>query len=309
MSDNRKYYYLKLKENYFDDDSIVLLESMQDGVLYSNILLKLYLKSLKHGGRLQLDEDIPYTAQMIATITRQQIGTVERALQIFLKLGLVEVLDSGTFYMSNIELLIGQSSTEAERKRAARLQNKALSAPRTNGGHLSDIRPPEIEIELEKEIEIKREIEKGRPARAYGRYQNVFLTDEELADLQASFPTVWGQYIEKLSEYMASTGKRYQSHAATIRRWAGEDAKKAAPPSRNRDYSVKPANKKSSMRDVKIYGYGKTREKYNKKAVRKGRPKGRRSTVIPPRQGQAASPCLRASLTLRAASAIGQPRG
>ena len=239
MSDNRKYYYLKLKENYFDDDSIVLLESMQDGVLYSNILLKLYLKSLKHGGRLQLDENIPYTAQMIATITRQQIGTVERALQIFLKLGLVEVLDSGTFYMSNIELLIGQSSTEAERKRAARLQNKALSAPRTNGGHLSDIRPPEIEIELEKEIEIKREIEKGRPARAYGRYQNVFLTDEELADLQASFPTVWGQYIEKLSEYMASTGKRYQSHAATIRRWAGEDAKKAAPPTRNRDYSVK----------------------------------------------------------------------
>ena len=59
MSDNRKYYYLKLKENYFDDDSIVLLESMQDGVLYSNILLKLYLKSLKHGGRLQLDENMP----------------------------------------------------------------------------------------------------------------------------------------------------------------------------------------------------------------------------------------------------------
>jgi predicted phage replisome organizer len=241
MSDNRKYYYLKLKENYFDDDSIVLLESMPDGVLYSNILLKLYLKSLKHGGRLQLDEDIPYTAQMIATITRQQIGTVERALQIFLKLGLVEVLDSGTFYMSNIELLIGQSSTEAERKRAARLQNKALSAPRTKVGHLSDIRPPEIEIELEKEkeIEIKREIEKGHPAPAYGRYQNVFLTDEELADLQASFPAVWEQYIEKLSEYMASTGKRYQSHAATIRRWAGEDAKKAVTPSRNRDYSVK----------------------------------------------------------------------
>ena len=163
MSDNRKYYYLKLKENYFDDDSIVLLESMQDGVLYSNILLKLYLKSLKHGGRLQLDENIPYTAQMIATITRQQIGTVERALQIFLKLGLVEVLDSGTFYMRNIELLIGQSSTEAERKRAVRLQNKALSTSRTNGGHLSDIRPPEIELELEKEIEIKREIEKGHP--------------------------------------------------------------------------------------------------------------------------------------------------
>ena len=43
MADNRKYYYLKLKESYFDDDSIVLLESMQDGILYSYILLKLYL--------------------------------------------------------------------------------------------------------------------------------------------------------------------------------------------------------------------------------------------------------------------------
>ena len=145
-------------------------------ILYSNILLKLYLKSLKHGGRLQLDEDIPYTAQMIATITRQQIGTVERALQIFLKLGLVEVLDSGTFYMSNIELLIGQSSTEAERKRAARLQNKALSAPRTNGGHLSDIRPPELEIKKEIDIEIEKEREEKQgqaPARSYGRYNKI----------------------------------------------------------------------------------------------------------------------------------------
>ena len=57
MADNRKYYYLKLKESYFDDDAIVLLESMQDGVIYSNILLKLYLKSLKNGGKLHRPDD------------------------------------------------------------------------------------------------------------------------------------------------------------------------------------------------------------------------------------------------------------
>ena len=106
MADNRKYYYLKLKENFFDSDSIVLLEDMKDGILYSNILLKLYLKSLKNGGKLQLDEHIPYTAQMIATLTRHQIGTVERALEIFRQLGLVEQLDSGAFYMTDIELMI-----------------------------------------------------------------------------------------------------------------------------------------------------------------------------------------------------------
>ena len=99
-----------------------------------------------------------------------------QALEIFRQLGLVEQLDSGAFYMTDIELMIGQSSTEAERKRAARLENKALLPPWTKGGHLSDIRPPEIEIELEKEIEIEkeREGETGHPTpAAYGRYNNV----------------------------------------------------------------------------------------------------------------------------------------
>ena len=202
MSDNRKYYYLKLKENYFDEDAIVLLESMQDGILYSNILLKLYLKSLKNGGKLQLDENIPYTAQMIATITRQQVGTVERALQIFLKLGLVEPLQNGALYMSNIELLIGK----------------------------------EIDIELEKE----REGDIGHPApAAYGRYSNVFLSDTELAELQEELPGKWEFYIDRLSGYIASTGKKYRNHAATIRRWAADDTAKAAPKQGIPDYTYK----------------------------------------------------------------------
>lgn len=222
MSDNRKYYYLKLKENYFDEDAIVLLESMQDGILYSNILLKLYLKSLKNGGKLQLDENIPYTAQMIATITRQQVGTVERALQIFMKLGLVEPLQNGALYMSNIELLIGQSSTEGERKRRARLalqEQKAL--PKAGADkcppYQADICPPEIEIEKEIEKERERELDTGQPARAaYGRYENVFLSQSELDGLKADLPGKWDYYIDRLSCHIASSGKRYKSHAATI---------------------------------------------------------------------------------------------
>ena len=245
MADNRKYYYLKLKESYFGDDAIVLLESMPDGILYSNILLKLYLKSLKNGGKLQLDENIPYTAQMIATLTRQQVGTVERALGIFQQLGLVEQLHGGLLYMTDIELMIGQSSTEAERKRAARLANKALPPPRTNGGHLSDIRPPEIEIKKEIDIEIDIELEKegelkGQAlARSYGRYENVFLTDTELSELQAELPEKWAYYIERLSGYIASTGKKYKNHAATIRRWAADDTAKAAPKQGIPEYTCK----------------------------------------------------------------------
>ena len=242
MADNRKYYYLKLKESYFDEDAIVLLESMQDGMLYSNILLKLYLKSLKYGGTLQLDENIPYTAQMIATITRQQVGTVERALQIFMKLGLVEPLDNGALYMSNIELFIGQSSTEGERKRRARMK---ISEQKRLSGQVSeakaDICPPEIEIKKEIDIELEKEGElKGQAlARSYGRYENVFLTDTELSELQAELPEKWAYYIERLSGYIASTGKKYKNHAATIRRWAADDTAKAAPKKGIPEYTCK----------------------------------------------------------------------
>ena len=242
MADNRKYYYLKLKENFFDSDSIVLLEDMKDGILYSNILLKLYLKSLKNGGKLQLDEHIPYTAQMIATLTRHQIGTVERALEIFRQLGLVEQLDSGAFYMTDIELMIGQSSTEAERNRAARLANKALPPPRTNGGHLSDIRPPrDRDKERDRYRDRKRErVRNGTsPARSYGRYNNVFLSDTELDELKAELPDKWEYYIDRLSTHIASKGTKYRSHAATIYKWAQEDEAKKPPKKGIPDYTFK----------------------------------------------------------------------
>ena len=51
--------------------------------------------------------------QTIATFTRHQIGTVERALHIFLKLGFVELLTDGAYYMPDIQLLVGRSSTDA----------------------------------------------------------------------------------------------------------------------------------------------------------------------------------------------------
>lgn len=124
MSDNRKYYYLKLKENFYNSETMVILESMQDGLLYSNLLLKMYLMSLKSGGILMLNDHLPHTPQTIATFTRHQVGTVERALKVFLEFGLVEILTDGAYYMADIQLLIGQSSTEGERKKKERMRLK-----------------------------------------------------------------------------------------------------------------------------------------------------------------------------------------
>lgn len=59
----------------------------------------------------------------------------------------------------------------------------------------------------------------------YGRYENVYLTDEEMTALQAEFPNDWQQRIEAVSEYVASTGKKYKNFLAVIRAWARKDQK------------------------------------------------------------------------------------
>ena len=90
--------------------------------VYSNLLLKMYLMSLKSGGILMLNDHFPHTPQTIATFTRHQVGTVERAIKVFLELGLVEILTDGAYYMTDLQLLIGQSSSEGERKRKERMR-------------------------------------------------------------------------------------------------------------------------------------------------------------------------------------------
>lgn len=65
----------------------------------------------------------------------------------------------------------------------------------------------------------------------YGEYNNVLLTDEELDKLKADFPSRWAELIENLSEYIASTGKAYKSHYATIRSWARKDKEESRKPS------------------------------------------------------------------------------
>ena len=138
MADNKKYYYIKLKENFFESDEMIILENMPDGYLYSNILIKLYLKSLKNEGCLMFRGVIPYTPNILAQITRHNIGIVEKALKVFSDIGLIDILDNGSIYMLDIQELIGESSTETDRKRNYRnkIHQKKLSDG-TNDGTFS----------------------------------------------------------------------------------------------------------------------------------------------------------------------------
>ena len=161
MSDSKKYYYIRLKEGFFESNELLLLQSQKDGYIYSDILLKLYLRSLRSEGRLMVNDVIPMDTNMLATVTRHSVLEVKSAIDAFRQLGLIEVLDDGSLYMSNIQSFIGKSSTEGDRKRIARNDalDKCPPELRTKVGQMSDKRPPELEIE--KELEIKRELEIG----------------------------------------------------------------------------------------------------------------------------------------------------
>lgn len=166
MSDNKKYYYLRLKDNFFDSDELKILESMKDGYLYSNILLKLYLRSLKNDGKLVVNDRIPYNAEMLASVTGHQVGTIKQALSMFKELGLIEILENGAIYMLDIQNFIGKGSTEADRQRLydRRISDERKQKKLTQSRNLEEILKKstpeiEIEIELEKEIKIEKEID------------------------------------------------------------------------------------------------------------------------------------------------------
>lgn len=169
MADNQKYYYLKFKENFFESDEIKIMESMKDGYIYSNILLKLYLRSLRNEGRLMYKDVIPYTPEVLATLIGHQVGTIEKALEIFQKLELIEVLDNGAIYMMDIQNYIGQSSTEADRQRAYYNRIKSEKAS------IQDNNPaPELQETGKKEVELPVPEKESKSKKAISGYSTEF---------------------------------------------------------------------------------------------------------------------------------------
>ena len=88
----------------------------------------------------------------------------------------------------------------------------------------------------------------------YGTYKNVLLTDEDMNKLKSEFPDDWQNRIERLSEYIASSGKTYKNHLATIRVWAKKDKEREA--LKNGSENGKWCMDKESISLDELYGFG-----------------------------------------------------
>lgn len=85
----------------------------------------------------------------------------------------------------------------------------------------------ENDVSLQRYVHVSSKPSKKAVKHKFGEYSNVLLTDEELDKLKSEYAD-WQDRIERLSSYVASTGKSYKSHYATIRNWARKDQRGAS---------------------------------------------------------------------------------
>lgn len=153
---NEKYYWLKLKKDFFKRHDIKIIEDMDNGKDYILFYLKLLCESIDHNGNLRFSDTIPYNEKMLSSVTNTNIDIVRSALKVFRELNMLEVLDTGTIYMNEIQNMIGFQTISAKRKQIQRQNKQKL----LTGGQWVDKCPPEIEIEIEIEKDKKESIKK-----------------------------------------------------------------------------------------------------------------------------------------------------
>lgn len=126
MAEEKKYFWLRLKRDFFKRHDIQIIESMPNGKDYILFYLKLLCESVDHEGNLRFSDEIPYNEQMLATITNTNIDIVRTAIIAFSELGMMDIMDDGTYYMNGVEKLIGSETYWAEQKRKQRAKKTII---------------------------------------------------------------------------------------------------------------------------------------------------------------------------------------
>lgn len=234
----KRFYWIKLKENFFDLETIDWLISQKNGCEYIVLYQKLCLIAANKDGRLamQIGEMIvPYDANKIARDTKFDIDTVIVALELFQKLGLVYEETDGVLKIPYVSEIVGSESPSAQRMRKSRAK-KALESGEKEIKKLSQC---DGNVTQEKEyreksldtrsLDIEAEVEKsGAGAPDYNdpeqqlqpfRYDNVFLSDKQVEALLKKMDIkVFDAYVDKIANY-----PNVKNHYETISRWYAED--------------------------------------------------------------------------------------
>ena len=158
---NKKYYWLKLKEDFFEEDTLQWLEEQDNGKEYCLFYLKLCLKSLKTNGVLIRNVGqmlIPYDSKKLSEITKTDVDTVLVALELFKKIGLVQILENGEIFLTQLENMVGSETNKAALMRKKRAKDKLGNNVTTTLPKCYTEIEKEIDIDIEKELQQDKEL-------------------------------------------------------------------------------------------------------------------------------------------------------
>ena len=173
----------------------------------------------------------------------RQAGASTDALNLLMAKRFILAFDSGVIVIKHWRI---HNYIQKDRyKESKYMEEKATLKIDQNGAYtecIQDVSTLDTQVRLGKDrdrIELGEDsIEEAQPPKAtrhkYGMYENVLLTDEDYKRLTEEFPHDYSDRIERLSEYIASTGKKYKNHLATIRSWARKDTKPQGRPVANK---------------------------------------------------------------------------
>lgn len=132
-TEEKKRYWLKLDKDFLKSSQIKVIKNMPNGKDYVIFYLALMLESVETIGHLRFSNLVPYNEEILASVTDTNVDIVRTAVKIFESLGLMEILDDGTIYMTQVAEMTGKESESAERVRRYRLKQKQQLALQCNG--------------------------------------------------------------------------------------------------------------------------------------------------------------------------------
>lgn len=162
----KRYYWLKLFDDFFTSKRIKKLRNLAGGDTYTIIYLKMQLKSLKDEGYLYFDGVMDDFAEELALDIDEKPEDVKITIQYLLSVGLLETNNDEVYKLTFMDRLIGSETASTQRVRDFRERQKEQKALHCNANETQVKQVGNVEIDIEKEIELDIEKEKDIETRS-----------------------------------------------------------------------------------------------------------------------------------------------
>ena len=221
MSSSKKYFWLKLKDDFFTTREVKKLRKIAGGDTYTVIYLKLQLLSIKREGLLVYEGTENNLVEQLALELDEDEDNVRVTLSFLEQNKLIEQLSQDEYLLSKVPESIGSETGAAERMRKMR-ENRNNVTPQLQGVTESYT---EIEKEIEKDIEREKKPKKP-PRKKYGEYQHILLTEAQHAKLIKDYSVSQVEdVIKKMDEWIQLKGKPYKDYNLALRKWLKDEPK------------------------------------------------------------------------------------